>query len=175
MDYLQRMFAHMRWADRHVLDSLIAAAGEPPATALVLFSHIVAAEHVWLSRIQGVAQQVSVWPTLSLHDCARIAQENAEGFESLLREGGPDALSRSATYRNSAGAEFTTPVDDILIHVSLHGCYHRGQIAALLRGSGMVPTPTDYIGFVRGVPAASRGDGANGSGTERPSSPGADV
>jgi len=174
MDYLQRMFAHMRWADKHVLDSLISAVGEPPATALVLFFHIVAAEHVWLSRIRGVSQQVSVWPTLSLHDCARIAQENADGFESLLRERGADGLSRPATYRNSAGAEFTTPIDDILIHVSLHGSYHRGQIAALLRGSGSVPMPTDYIGFVRGVPAASRTDGPSAPATERPSSPRAD-
>jgi uncharacterized damage-inducible protein DinB len=42
--------------------------------------------------------------------------------------------------------------------VALHGAYHRGQIAQLLRQNGAQPAATDYIGFVRGVPAATRHD-----------------
>ena len=38
----------------------------------------------------------------------------------------------------------------------LHGAYHRGQIALLLREGGAEPAPTDYIAFVRGAPAATR-------------------
>ena len=64
------------------------------------------------------------------------------------------ALERTVHYRNSAGAEFDSKISDILLHVALHGSYHRGKIAAALRGAGADPAPTDYIGFVRGVPAA---------------------
>jgi uncharacterized damage-inducible protein DinB len=49
-------------------------------------------------------------------------------------------------------------VDDILLHVALHGSYHRGQVALLVREAANKPAPTDYIGFVRGVPAATRQD-----------------
>ena len=38
----------------------------------------------------------------------------------------------------------------------MHGSYHRGQVAMLLRQSGAEPLPTDYIVFVRGVPAAAQ-------------------
>jgi uncharacterized damage-inducible protein DinB len=70
----------------------------------------------------------------------------------------PDAAARRVTYRNSAGREFASPVEDILLHVALHGAYHRGQIAAALRGAGAVPEPTDFIAFARGSAAATRAD-----------------
>jgi hypothetical protein len=38
--------------------------------------------------------------------------------------------------------------------VVLHGQYHRGKVNLLLRQEGEQPAPTDYIAFVRGVPAA---------------------
>jgi uncharacterized damage-inducible protein DinB len=44
----------------------------------------------------------------------------------------------------------------MLTHVAMHGSYHRGQIAAALRAGGDIPSPTDYIAFVRGAPAATR-------------------
>jgi uncharacterized damage-inducible protein DinB len=47
-------------------------------------------------------------------------------------------------------------VGDMLLHVALHGAYHRGQIALLVRAGGSTPSPTDYIAFIRGAPAATR-------------------
>ena len=55
---------------------------------------------------------------------------------------------------NSAGQSFETPVSDMLLQVALHGQYHRGKINLLLRQAHLPPTPTDYIAFARGVPAA---------------------
>jgi len=40
-------------------------------------------------------------------------------------------------------------VRDILLHVAMHGQYHRGQINQLLRGAGLEPISVDYIVFVR--------------------------
>jgi uncharacterized damage-inducible protein DinB len=74
----------------------------------------------------------------------------------LVARLGPTDLARVATYRNSANIEFTSTVEDILIHVAMHGAYHRGQVARALRQGGAVPEPTDYIAFTRGAPAATR-------------------
>jgi uncharacterized damage-inducible protein DinB len=59
-------------------------------------------------------------------------------------------------YRNSAGDEFDNAIEDILVHVAMHGSYHRGQITMLVRDAGAEPQPTDYIAFVRGAAAATR-------------------
>jgi uncharacterized damage-inducible protein DinB len=63
-----------------------------------------------------------------------------------LTESGLDTL---VSYKNTKGAAFQTSIKDILTHVGLHGVYHRGQVALLVRQGGGTAAPTDYIIFTR--------------------------
>ena len=154
--HISSLVAHMSWADDKVLDALRAARSPAPQT-FALYSHLLAAEHVWLSRIRGERPSVAIWPSLTLDECADLAKRNRADFSALADEVDSIGLDREITYRNSAGLEFTNTLEDILLHVALHGSYHRGQIAITLRAGGDTPATTDYIAFVRGVPAATRG------------------
>ena len=154
-DYFIRLFKHVEWADKKVLESL-RSAQNPQKRSLELYSHILGSEHVWLSRINGTTKRVEVWPVLSLDECERLAKENTAAFRDLVSRLTPELLEKLVTYRNSAGDQYTSTVEDILTHVALHGSYHRGQIAASLRAGGDTPSSTDYIAFVRGAPAATR-------------------
>ena len=157
-NHFRKLYEHMAWADARVLQSLRAAHAVLKKD-LDLYSHILGAEHVWLSRIKGTPAKVAVWPTLTLDECERLAGENATAFNGAISELTEEDRETSITYRNSAGDQFTSTLEDILTHVSLHGAYHRGQIAASIRASGDVPSPTDYIAFARGAPAARRKPG----------------
>ena len=150
---LSRLFDHVRWADARVHESLVDALN-PPTHTLDLFAHVVAVEHVWLSRMRGQKAEVPVWPKLSLAQCAELGTRNADELSSLLEALDATGLDREVTYLNSAGAEFTSSIRDIMIHVALHGAYHRGQIAAAVRSGGDTPASTDYIAMARGAPAA---------------------
>ncbi|PYO45862.1 MAG: hypothetical protein DMD72_14120, partial [Gemmatimonadetes bacterium] len=86
----------------------------------------------------------------------RVAAENAGQLKKIVEAITGDALERGITYRNSAGDQFTSTLEDILTHVMMHGSYHRGQVASLIRAAGDTPSPTDYIFFARGAPAATR-------------------
>lgn len=154
-EMLRRLMDHMRWADARILDALTAA-NEPPRDPLEIYSHVLGAEAVWLARLTG-AQAPPVWPDLTLEECANLAQRNADGFIAFVDSLSADSLQRLVTYRNSAGAEFESRIDDIVMHVALHGQYHRGQVNQLLRRGGAEPRPVDYIAYVRGAPAATRG------------------
>jgi uncharacterized damage-inducible protein DinB len=121
-----------------------------------LYSHILGSEHVWLSRIKGQPAKYAVWPTLTLDECETLSAENIRQYETTLAGTEPDGFARMITYRNSAGEQFTSSLEDILTHVAMHGSYHRAQVAMLMRQSGETPTPTDYIAFARGSPAATR-------------------
>lgn len=145
---LQRLYDHLRWADERVQASLTDAVNPPPQT-LDLFAHVVAAEHVWLSRMRGKKPEVAVWPKLSLAQCLELGTRNANEFSALVESLDEVALDGAVTYRNTAGLQFTSSLRDILLHVALHGAYHRGQIAAALRAGGDTPASTDYIAFVR--------------------------
>lgn len=154
-DHLSGLVDHIEWADERVLQSLRSARAPLPA-AISLFSHVLGAEHTWLRRISGEKPRVAVWPELSFPECVQLAAENAGALRALvdsLKEG--DGM-RQVTYRNSSGAEFTSGLEDILLHVAMHSAYHRGQVAALLRSAGDEPSPTDYIQWVRGAAAATR-------------------
>ena len=160
---IARLFAHVRWADERVLDGLAGLDATPgPREALArpteLFAHVLAAEIVWLDRIEGGAPSVAVWPRTDLEGCRELAATARRRYAKLVDGLSPERLRESIAYRNSAGDAFESTVEEILLHVALHGAYHRGQIALDLRTSGLEPSPTDFIAFARGAPAATRTD-----------------
>jgi len=145
-DLLAQLYEHNWWAHDALLGELRRQA--PDADTLRLFTHIVAAEHLWLSRIDMVKPRVAVWPTLSLDEIAALESENRRRIHELLRRP-DDSRAQGIRYRNSIGNEFENSVGDILAHVAMHGHYHRGQIARAMRAAGREPVYTDFIGFVR--------------------------
>jgi len=156
--HLLRLLAHQAWADTRALDAL--GRSTPPAPQILrLLAHVLGAEHIWLARLRGVPAARAVWPELDLTECRRLALENELGYRELIFGLAPADLRRIVSYRNSAGQDLDTAVEDILLHVFLHGAYHRGQVAQRLRLEGSVPEATDYIGFARGTPAAGRQPG----------------
>jgi uncharacterized damage-inducible protein DinB len=153
--HFTKLLGHMEWADKRALASL-RSMSDPPPQAVELMAHVLGAERVWVSRIQGQTSPIAVWPKLSLDDCERALAENVEEYEHVLSELSSAGLQQLITYKTSAGDQFTSTVEDILTQVVTHGSYHRGQIAAQVRGAGGNPNPTDYIAYVRGSPAATR-------------------
>ena len=145
-DLLERLYEHNWWAHDAIVAELRRAA--PDAETLRLLAHVVAAEHLWLSRIDGVKPRVAVWPSLTLDELVTLEAENRPRLRELLARP-DDTRLRRVPYRNSAGNEFENDVESILTHVAMHGHYHRGQIARSMRSAGREPVYTDYIGFVR--------------------------
>jgi uncharacterized damage-inducible protein DinB len=148
LGHLQRLVEHLDWADKRVLSALRSARNASPA-AFRLYSHVLGAEHAWLARISGRGPGVAVWPDLSLDECEQLARENALELARVVDAMTAADRAKPIVYRNTSGKEFTTALEDILLHVALHGAYHRGQVAALLREGGDEPQATDYIVFTR--------------------------
>jgi uncharacterized damage-inducible protein DinB len=150
---LGKLLDHLVWADERVLDTLRTMT-LPDQRALDIYAHVLGGEHTWLARILGRAPREKIWPDLTLERAAALAAENAAELRALLESRSADELQQKVAYINSAGAAFESTVEDMLLQIVLHGCYHRGQVAMLVRDAGGEPAPTDYIAFVRGAPAA---------------------
>ncbi|HEX7052245.1 MAG TPA: DinB family protein [Longimicrobiales bacterium] len=151
-DLVQRLFDHMFWADRRILDLLAASDSARTADVLRLASHLLAAERVWLLRIEGRDSAAQpIWPEWTLDELEHAAEANRAGYERLLERLAEEDLERVVEYTNSKGTPFRTRTADILTHVAMHGSYHRGQIAAAIRRAGAEPVNTDYITFIRDV------------------------
>jgi uncharacterized damage-inducible protein DinB len=147
------LFEHVAWADRLLLDALLGL-DPPPAEAWREYSHVLGAEAVWIDRLVGRPQRLAVWPELATTEATALAESQRAEYDRYLDGLDAGALDARVPYVNSAGRSFETSVVDILLHVALHGQYHRGKINLMLREGGHEPAPTDYISFARGVPAA---------------------
>ena len=150
----RRMWDHAAWADELLLSAL-EAMHPPPALAWREYAHVLGAESVWLDRLLRRPARHAVWPELSVAEATALAVSLRAEYSAYVAGLSADALDERVPYVNSAGQSFETPVCDILLQVALHGQYHRGKINLMLRQAGLPPTPTDYISFARGVPAAT--------------------
>ncbi|HEX8813903.1 MAG TPA: DinB family protein [Terriglobales bacterium] len=148
IDHLRRMFSYNNWANQQVLSAL-EALGSPPAQALKLLAHIVAAERLWLERLQSQPQTFPVWPEFSLPECKRETDRLHQLWPRYLSTLAEPGLAAEIDYKNTRGENWSNTRGDILEHVIIHSAHHRGQIVALIRATGNVPPTLDFIHAVR--------------------------
>ena len=148
LGYLREMFLFDDWANREALRSL-QEMEHPPERARKVMAHIVAAELLWMDRLQQATQEAAVWPEFGLEDCERQLPELRRAWEQYLAELDDADLNIEIAYTNSQGEHYRNEVRDILMHVLMHGVYHRGQIAAAVRDRAGEPAYTDFIEAVR--------------------------
>ncbi len=151
---LERTLAHGVWATAQWWDRLDDPLLSPEARqgALAELAHMVCAEEVWLSRIQGEALPVSgsieeastFWPGWDLDEARQRHSQVSAVLLGLARR--PDA---EVSYTDTAGVAHRTMLEDILLHVSIHGQFHRGRASERLRAAGQIAPVGDYIQFVR--------------------------
>jgi len=138
----QRLFAYDDWANREEVRHLRALA-KPPAAAIKILAHIIGTEWLFLGRLRRDPKPAVVWPDLTLDQISeqidRLRREWRQKFD----------LNDVVEYVNSKGERWSNRAEDILMHVIIHGGYHRGQIATIVRQSGETPAYTDYIHCVR--------------------------
>jgi uncharacterized damage-inducible protein DinB len=149
----------MKWADEIVLgavlklpsDKVSADLGSSFKSMLDTLNHVYLAELVWLQRVHGTGSAQLADLTVPI-DTSALAYAWPEVHRVWLEWAGSrggDGWNKLCTYRNSAGAEFNMPYWQIVLHVANHGSYHRGQVATMLRQSGVTPPGTDLIMFYR--------------------------
>jgi uncharacterized damage-inducible protein DinB len=145
--YFERLMHYDIWANREALESIRKAAAPP--RSLRWMAHIIGAEYLWLARLSGQTPPLPVWPNLSVEGCDRRLDDLAQQLIEVLLELTPERLEVEVSYINSKGEPWSSTVQDILTHLTIHSAYHRGQIAADIRAANREPAYTDYIHAVR--------------------------
>lgn len=160
-----------RWARNRLLEAIPAVDRDDPFTRPVAdlgtirakFVHIMSAELVWIDRIGFDAPSRSASGMLTEEDVpdraalterwAGIDTRYDRLFAALSKggEGGSNApaLERAINYKSLSGTPFQSTLREMLMHVALHGMYHRGQIATILSRLGGPTVSTDLIAYYR--------------------------
>ncbi len=148
-DTFRKLFHYDAWGNRATLDSIRMATQAPTSRACAITAHLVGSGRLWLARLEGRPAEGEVWPSLSLDQCDAGFRELEAAWERYLDGVKPADLDRAFSYKNTKGETWESTIRDVLMHVILHGTYHRGQIAMLVRQSGHAPAYTDFIEATR--------------------------
>ena len=151
-----RLFDYDRWANLRICEALLSLSSlskNDPAARL--FSHVLAAEDLWLRRISGQPYAGrDFWPATAPLAWRDEIEAMHAAWHRFLNTASTQ-LTALYSYQNSKGMPFETALYDIVQHLIIHGQHHRAQIAAHLRARGAVPPATDYIYFTRDAASAS--------------------
>lgn len=143
--YFKTLFEHEHWANLKVLESIVSA-DEIAQKAIEIFSHTIAAQRIWLDRINGIKTDLKVWEVFETQIMLELLEINYADVNKLIDT---QDLEQLIIYQNSKGEHFTSTISQILTHLSLHASYHRGQVVMLLKNNVSTLPATDYILYVR--------------------------
>lgn len=144
-NYYKTLFEHEHWANLKVLESMICAS-ETPQRAIEIFSHTIAAQRIWLDRINGDKTDLKVWEVFETEIMLELLEIN---YSDIIKIIDNQDFEQLIAYQNSGGQHFTSTINQILTHLALHASYHRGQLVLLLKGHVDILPTTDYIFYVR--------------------------
>ncbi len=150
----QELFDYDLWANRMAIASVEPVA-QKSERAMKVLGHLFGAQRVWLSRFRNPEPpNAQPWPDLNCAEALAAAEELHRDLQTMLGSFAPERIEQDLVYRTTKGAEFRTPIRDLLTHLLMHSAYHRGQVAMAVRDAGGTPAATDYVVYVRQVKKA---------------------
>jgi len=145
--FFLQWYTYNAWANRRVIGCLEQQA-VTDEKILSVFGHALAANFIWLNRIQDLPKsEYKLWNNYELITLRKMVEESDQRWMSFIEQN--ENFDRLLKYRNYVGDYFENNVQQIMIHLVNHGTYHRGQVAMLLRQKGYEPVNTDFITYDR--------------------------
>jgi uncharacterized damage-inducible protein DinB len=162
--YLIRLYEYNHWANAQYF-ALFHTAPLIPERVQLLMSHVLVAQKLWLSRIQGQPDlSLHIWQMEPVPVLEALATANTQDWLQYLQGADQVELDRWMTYENFQKITYTNQVSDIVVHTANHATYHRAQMAVLFRQADIAPPNTDFITYAREDIAKSQPHSNNTSG-----------
>jgi len=150
-----QLIAIKRWADRGLYDAVSRnynqLSKEDAFLMLRILDHIHVVDRIFQHHLQGIphtfhAPRSAQMP--DLHALAASAKEVDDWYSSYVDGLTESDLEQPLDFVFTSGKPARMRRGEIILHVCLHGTYHRGNAGALLQLRGFTPSRdaiTDYI------------------------------
>lgn len=144
-----------RWADAGLYTAVTRSferlSAEESSVMLRILDHIHAVDTIFQHHLQGRphtfrAARSATLP--SLDALARSTNEVDAWYASYVRDLADDDFEEPVDFVFTSGKPARMRRGEILMHVCLHGTYHRGNAGAVLQLKGLTPSRdsiTDYL------------------------------
>lgn len=147
---LNALLGQKAWADRELFARLATLSADQADTlqaCVRTLNHIHIVDRLFRARLAGEpepfeATQTAPLPTL---EALRAAVEETDAwYLAELARCDEAALGERLAFRFTDGDAGCMTREEMLLHVVLHGSYHRGNVGQLLKGIGVSP-PRDLL------------------------------
>lgn len=148
---MRELFTYKSWADAELCAALgrADAVAHPAEThqALRILNHIHTVDRIFQAHLRGVPHGLAASNTPETPTVDQLAARMLEldaWYVDHAAQVTPAALSDAVAFTFTDGDAGRMTRQEILLHVSLHGGYHRGAAGQVLRSIGIAP-PRDLF------------------------------
>lgn len=135
-----------KWALFQILDKMENAENPLPEKATILAKHIVMAFDIWKRRmLKEDISDLRFFSNAGIQEIKDYAEKVYGDWKIFLPTIVDTEFSTKFTYRDMAGNKHQNSLEEVLIHLTHHAAYHRGQIQTALKEAGIEPAKIDLI------------------------------
>lgn len=157
-----RLVSYKRWADRSLCHAFAAASGKLDAQdatlMLRILDHMHSVDRIFQHHLQSLPHAFSAPRSENLPDLDRLSQgmRDVDDWYAAYVDGLTQReLEQPVDFVFTSGKPARMRKDDIILHVCMHGTYHRGNAGLLLHRNGFSPENdrlTDFLEAEAGKP-----------------------
>ena len=150
-----QLIAYKRWADRGLFDvvsqNFDRLTKEDASIMLRILDHIHVVDRIFQSHLQGLPQTFKAPRSEELPQLEKLAnsvREIDDWYVSYVGNLAQSDFDQSVKFVFTNGTPARMRRGEIILHVCLHGTYHRGNAGILLQKNGIEPHDdrmTDFL------------------------------
>ena len=158
---LQRLFRYKASANNEVVTAMKqfpdgAAARE---IALRVLNHTFVVDRIFaanLRRIEHGYTSPNDGQVTSLEELSGAIKESDQWYIDYVSSLDPDHLAEQIDFTFTDGKPARMSREEMLMHVTIHGEYHRGQLGILMLQNSITPTGDGFTTYLHKAEASSR-------------------
>lgn len=149
-EHFKKVLDADEWAFSEILNNIKLQDVSSSAEARVMAHHIIMGYDVWYRRVfnEDLAG-LKFWSDIQIPQLAVYAYETYNKWRNALINEDITDFGQLIEYKDLHGNTHQSSIDEILIHITSHSAYHRGQIQSLMKNQGIAPVKNDLIVYFR--------------------------
>ncbi|HLX38262.1 MAG TPA: DinB family protein [Candidatus Binataceae bacterium] len=157
---LQRLFRYKAWANNEVLTTMKKFPDDSPAKAIAIriLNHTFIVDRIFAANLRcaehGYSSPNDGAPTLE--ELSGAIGESDRWYIDYVSSLDPAYLAERLDFTFTDGKPGRMSREEMLMHVTIHGEYHRGQIGLLMLQNSITPTDDGFTTYLQKTEALSR-------------------
>ena len=140
--FLSELLEYNWQMNLQIIHAMIQHKDKVSAKSVKWMNHILNAQELFHTRIEPALKAYGSWHMRELEELESVNEDLHHVTGGILTRYELDTMIR---YTTTTGIPLQNTIQDIIFHIVNHGTYHRGQIAADFRSTGLEPIVTDYV------------------------------